>query len=222
MSRSPDLAIIQSCLDESLSIQARLDFQETLTTIRQYANTTTPFANFSIGSFSLAVQSPEADRNAEALLTAHHALMSDPKLATSIDGLLSLNQKIRKLDSNSLRTTALNDDYPFPQPESIAEGLDILFQFLNSPQIDLFLRRIAFTQGMLSLHPFSDGNHRTFRLLLEYWLWEMGMPSMTLIKGSDFLIANPVDQKVFSLEDAVQKVLYAIGETILCSSKPGR
>lgn len=202
------LQIIQECLNEVAILSANESLQEILSSLSPYKDSNIQFENYFLGSHTLG------DKN-----TAHETLQRIQRSALrprldSFAGLLLLNQSILGAPTCSPRTTALLNSFHFPAPEVIEEGMALLFAMLHEDRFDLFVRRVAFVQGLISLHPFADGNHRTARLTLDLWLQQMELPTTRLKHASDFIFTNSVDQKLFSLEDAVQKVLYCMGNTL--------
>lgn len=207
-----ELSQIINCLNESEELSKNKNFLAILQDIQQFQKTDIQIENYKIGSFTI---NQDIQKNyLFSLSNAISYLNKNPLTENfTFSDLVKIN-KILTENSNSVRTKQTSSTYPFPKPELIDDGIRILFHFYQNTQSHILIKKIAFIQGMLSLHPFHDGNHRTFRLLLDYWLQEMNVPCMTLKSGFDFIFANPTDQKVFLLENAVEKVLICIGNTI--------
>ncbi len=141
-------------------------------------------------------------------------LLTDSFNFASPSDLLALNQKVQGARAPQPRTVNLHEPYKFPDVDEIGPGFGIINRFMVNSEVHEVVKQAAFTQAMLSLHPFADGNHRTFRLLLDTSLTRAGLPPTTCLKTTDLVFANPVGRKIFSLSDAVQAVLHAMGETI--------
>lgn len=62
-------------------------------------------------------------------------------------------------------------------PEKLLDGLDNLFQFLNSPELPPLIKTAVMHLEFEALHPFKDGNGRIGRMLIPLYLWKEGILS---------------------------------------------
>jgi hypothetical protein len=164
--------------------------------------------NYKEGSQSLSEDNPDCEKSFLLLLIARQSLL---KKEFHFSDILFLNSLILGTQPQ-LRKENLDDSYPFPDPEYLDEGMTLIENFLdkNDPYEKPLFKKIAAAQALLSLHPFNDGNHRTVRLILDFWLSEMNLPTLFINSNKDLLIANPYTQQVFSLKHAITQVLFAM------------
>ena len=210
------LSIIQNCLMEALSVSEDPSFLQVCQQIPRQPGYQIDFSNYRMSSHTLGHLTPsQADLN--PLVHAHDSLMTGSTDLIEMADLFLLNQMILGASSPQIRTEILNHPYAFPDPEHIDQGLRLLQDFYKTSAAHPIVKLVAFVQGMLSLHPFSDGNHRTCRLILDTSLCQMNYPPTTVLKTSDLIFANPVEQKIFSLSFALQAVLHGMGETLSAS-----
>jgi Fic family protein len=90
--------------------------------------------------------------------------------------------------------------------ERVVQALRELFRWLESQSIDsasAVLIAAQFYQRLVSIHPFSDGNGRTARLMLDWLLQMHGWPPV-LLQGNSALFPNGADSLA---PGAVEKAL---------------
>jgi hypothetical protein len=90
--------------------------------------------------------------------------------------------------------------------DRVAQALRELFRWLESQSIDsasVVMIGAQFYQRLVSIHPFSDGNGRTARLLLDWLLQMHGWPPV-LLQGNSALFPNGADSLA---PGAVEKAL---------------
>lgn len=207
------LSIIQQSLQEALSVSVEPSFLQVCQQIPMQPDYQIDFSNYRLSSHTLG-KSILSETDLHPLVQAHDLLMRGHVDFQKTADLFLLNQTILSATSPQMRTEILNEPYAFPHPEQINQGLLLLQDFYKNSLAHPLVKRVAFVQGLLSLHPFSDGNHRTCRLILDTSLCQLNYPPTTVRKTSDLIFANPVDQMNFPLAFAVQAVLHGIGETL--------
>ena len=213
MSPASNYQIILECLSEAESLSNHSELLAVLAQIPPQQKHKIDFSNYRISSHTLG-QSENAGPDLQRLENVLRLIKANRFNFEDSEDLFLINQLILGNEIGGLRTECLLEPYAFPDPKIIPEGLAILLNFQKTSTTHPFVKLVAYIQGLLSLHPFTDGNHRTCRLILDSELVKLGLPPVTVRKSSDLLMANAIDKKVFSLADALQTVLHGIGETL--------
>lgn len=208
------LQVIKGCLSEAPEITVDPSFHEVIQQIPLGLDQNPQFENYQSSSHTLNLNS-QSSSHLNSIKRAFDLIKNKQLLPFSAQGLFEINRLILEKPSIQKRSVILKEIYPFPDPEFIDEGIDLLLEFYSHSTVHPFVKIVAFSQGLLSLHPFQDGNHRVTRLLLDYSLIELGMPSTKVHLSTDLLFANPTIQCNFSLRTAVQAVLHTLGQSIL-------
>jgi Fic family protein len=144
--------------------------------------------------------------------------LTDKNDIKTIDLIIHLNQIITGNKHSNFRHERMTGNYSFPDPEHFEKGLSLINESLQAEFEVPFIHKVAIAQALISLHPFSDGNHRTTRMLLEFWLMKMQLPTLRLKKQSDFFIANPHNNFFFTLHHAAALSLLAMQERLIAGS----
>jgi fido (protein-threonine AMPylation protein) len=77
----------------------------------------------------------------------------------------------------------------------------------------------ALYAGILRVHPFADGNHRTGFVALSVVLWSLGLPNVDFINGEQMLVhddalASPLSSNNGSTESFAQVLAELIKDSI--------
>lgn len=75
-------------------------------------------------------------------------------------------------------------------PEFLNDGLERLFDFMNSPGTEILMRTAISHLEFEALHPFNDGNGRIGRMLITLMLWQHGTISAPHFYVSSYFEAN--------------------------------
>ncbi len=211
----PDLKIIQNSLEELESLQGNSFLKEAYDELVEFnAQQRWPLdlANYRNTSVTLR-QATDADPAWLYLQEASRDFnIYFQKQDLSV--YFRLNQKILGLQAPQIRKIILSEHYPFPKPEALQEGFEMIQDFIFRKNYHPFFARLSFVQNLNSLHPFSDGNGRTSRFLLEHWLIQMSLPPLHCRAEIDFLTANPTNQIHFTLESFVISTLLSMKRSI--------
>lgn len=221
--KSARLRYLTSRLDEADGLSRDPDLLRLLSNIREFNFGTVPvqLANYKLSSFSLFTKrdveaQEESHEHFAQLLRAHTWLEKDfdPSVSYSQNKIVELNRIILDADSTRMRIKNFKSDYDFLPFELMDEAFVLTQKVAISDHLEDFVRAVLLFQLLLSIHPFENGNHRTLRLLLDHHLIKINLLPTTVRSNSDLILANPYLQPIFSLEDAVQKVLFNIGNTM--------
>jgi len=106
--------------------------------------------------------------------------------------------EVRKTPGTTLQNAATGEImYTPPEGESVLrEKLDNLWWFLNDrthAEIDPLIRLAVMHYQFESIHPFTDGNGRTGRILNVLYLVQEGLLALPILYHSSHIIANKPD-----------------------------
>jgi Fic family protein len=139
----------------------------------------------------------EALRYREALLEGYRLLAKRPLGTVMAEEIVSRIKGVRLTVRKSAGTVLRNDAtgevvYTPPQGEQLLRELLANWEkFLHDDvQIDPLVRLAAAHYQLEAIHPFSDGNGRTGRILNSLFLIEAGLLSLPILYLSRYFIAN--------------------------------
>ena len=142
----------------------------------------------------------EALRYRHALLEGFNVLKKRPLTTYTAEMICSeikgVEMHVRKVPGTALANHATGEVVYTP-PEGEAQLRDLLTnweQFLHEEEaIDPLVRMAAAHYQFEAIHPFTDGNGRTGRVLNSLFLVEQGLLPLPILHLSRYLIANKAD-----------------------------
>jgi len=142
----------------------------------------------------------EALRHRHALLEAYGTLPKRPIATRTAEAVCTrikgVEMKVRRVPGTALVNAATGAViYTPPETEArIRELLGNWEQFLHSAEdLDPLLRMSAAHYQFEAIHPFTDGNGRTGRVLNSLYLVEQGLLTLPILYLSRYVIANKPD-----------------------------
>jgi Fic family protein len=158
---------------------------------------------FSTSSLEVDQATKEVLRYREALWTGHEALLGKHGIMTVnafVDiqqRILQHNESVRRLPGTALKNPKGETVYTPPEGEDvILAKLKNLEQFLNDDDMSPFdpLVKMALAHYQFeAIHPFSDGNGRTGRILNVLYLVSKGLLNAPILYLSKYIIDNKLD-----------------------------
>lgn len=142
----------------------------------------------------------EALRYRRALLEGVKALKTRPLATRTAESICSqikgVEMSVRRVPGTALANDATGEVVYMP-PEGEARIRDLLAnweRFLHEEEtIDPLVRMAAAHYQFEAIHPFTDGNGRTGRLLNSLFLVEQGLLPLPILYLSRYIIANKAD-----------------------------
>ncbi len=122
----------------------------------------------------------------ESLTTAHHALMADDSAESKYAGRLRDMQNWIGGSDFSPRGA----QYIPPPPETVADYMDDLIRFANRDDIPALAQAAIAHAQFESIHPFTDGNGRIGRALVNAILRRRGTTTKVVIPIASALVAR--------------------------------
>jgi Fic family protein len=149
----------------------------------------------------------EALRNRQALLEGFHSLDSRPLSTSTAEAVCTritgVSMRVRRVPGTALANAATGEViYTPPVSESrIRMLLGNWETFLHTrEEIDPLVRMAAAHYQFEAIHPFTDGNGRTGRVLNSLFLVEQGLLTLPILYLSRFIITNKSDYYGLLLE----------------------
>lgn len=93
--------------------------------------------------------------------------------------------------------------YVPPEPLSLKSHLDNLIDFMNLKDQEILVQTAIVHAQFEIIHPFSDGNGRTGRILIPLFLWYKG-----LISAPMFCISEYFDENLDQYVDSLRRITY--------------
>lgn len=154
----------------------------------------------------------EALRYRTALYQGYQALKDRPlstatavEICTTIKGV---NMDIRRVPDTTLATDVTGESiYTPPEGEAVLrELMGNWEQFIhNAPQIEPLVRMAVTHYQFEAIHPFTDGNGRTGRVLNLLFLIEQGLLELPILYLSRYIILNKGSYYQYLLEVTTQQ-----------------
>jgi len=96
------------------------------------------------------------------------------KVASEID------PRVTQYRNESVRVAGRQEVYVMTNPAKVEREMNKLLAYVNNPDIRVLERALAFHLYFALIHPLSDGNGRTSRLMQNMILYHNGIPPVTI------------------------------------------
>lgn len=161
----------------------------------------------SYGDKNLDAATKEALRYRAALLEGYRALAKRPLTTNTAENICSqikgVDMKVRKVPGTTLASSKTNEVIYTP-PEGEKHLRDILTnweKYLNQESdVDPLVRMAVAHYQFEAIHPFTDGNGRTGRILNNLFLIQEGLLSLPILYLSRYIINSKEDYYRLLLE----------------------
>lgn len=132
----------------------------------------------------------------------------------TLEQLFQIHNSFLNLGNAQLRSSEFKmDTIEFVHSSNLEFHLESVFKNASN-QSDTLMLAGQLGHDLLTIHPFYEGNGRSVRLFISFFLISQGYPPMTIENNYDFLIASSISGPIQNINHVMLLTIEAIEKTL--------